>query len=91
MDKAYAISAAIDLGCWNLKNSERVTVVGEATAGAMLSASSYPLSSGFIAVIPNADYYTPNGSRLDRVGVLPNIEVKPEDALKYVLENLIQK
>jgi len=73
---------------WNLKNSGRVTMVGEHTAGAMLSASSYPLRSGFTAVIPNADYYTPDGNRLDRVGVQPNIKVKGEDALEYVLEGL---
>ena len=74
---------------WNLKNSGHVTMVGEATAGAMLSASSYPLRSGFTAVIPNADYYTPDGSRLDKVGVQPNIQVKSEDALDYVLRELI--
>jgi len=73
---------------WNLKNSGRVTVVGEPTAGAMLSASSYPIRSGFTAVIPNADYYTPDGSRLDKVGVRPNIDVKGEDALGYVIELL---
>jgi hypothetical protein len=76
---------------WNLKNSGHAILVGEPTAGAMLSASSYPLRSGFTAVIPNADYYTPDGSRLDRVGVSPNFEVKREDALKYVMENLIKE
>ncbi len=76
---------------WNLKNSGRATVVGEPTAGAMLSASNYPLRSGFTAIIPNADYYTPDGSRLDKVGVQPNIVVKAENALQYVLENLIRE
>lgn len=76
---------------WNFKHSGRVTVVGEPTAGAMLSASSYPLRSGFTAVIPNADYYTPDGSRLDQVGVKPNIQVKSEEALQYVLEQLIEQ
>jgi hypothetical protein len=74
---------------WNLKNSGQVTMVGEPTAGAMLSASSYPLRSGFTAVIPNADYYTPDGNRLDKVGVQPSIKVKGEDALGYVMEKLI--
>jgi hypothetical protein len=74
---------------WNLKNSGHVTLVGEPTAGAMLSASSYQLRSGFTAVIPNGDYYTPDGTRLDLVGVQPHIQVKSEAALTYVLENLI--
>lgn len=75
---------------WNFKHSGRATVVGEPTAGAMLSASNYPLRSGFTAIIPNADFYTPTGERLDKVGVQPNILVKSADALQYVLDNLIK-
>lgn len=71
---------------WNLKNSGRVTLVGEPTAGQMLSASSYPIRSGFQVVLPNGDYYTPDGSRLDLVGVQPDIAVKSAEALDYVLE-----
>jgi len=71
---------------WNLKNSGRVTVVGEPTAGQMLSASSYPIRSGFQVVLPNGDYYTPDGKRLDQVGVQPDIAVKGAEALEYVLE-----
>jgi carboxyl-terminal processing protease len=70
---------------WNLKHSGRVTVVGEPTAGAMLSAEGYPLRSNFTAVIPNGDYYTPTGERLDRVGVPPHIEVASAAALEHVL------
>ncbi len=76
---------------WNLKQTGRATVVGEHTAGAMLSASTYSLGNGFNAVIPNADYYTPSGERLDRVGVAPNIAVSSADALDYVLKNLIEE
>lgn len=76
---------------WNLQHSGRATVVGEATAGQMLSAASYPVHNGFMAVIPNADYYTPTGKRLDFVGVQPNIQVKSEQALEYVLGMLGEK
>lgn len=75
---------------WNMKHSGHAILVGEHTAGAMLSASSYPLRNGFTAVIPNADYYTPDGTRLDRVGVTPDVEVKSADALQYVLDHLIK-
>jgi C-terminal processing protease CtpA/Prc len=57
----------------------------------MLSADSYPVRSGFVAVIPNADYYTPTGDRLDLVGVQPNVEVKSAQALQYVLDQLAKK
>lgn len=76
---------------WNLKHTGRATLVGEHTAGAMLSASTYPLGNGFNGVIPNADYYTPTGERLDKVGVAPNIEVNAADALDYVLQHLIKE
>ncbi|MBX2929847.1 MAG: S41 family peptidase [Saprospiraceae bacterium] len=76
---------------WNLQHTGRATVVGEATAGQMLSAESYPVHNGFMAVIPNADYYTPTGERLDFVGVQPNIPVKSEQALAYVLGMLAEK
>lgn len=76
---------------WNLKHTGRATIVGEPTAGQMLSADSYPVRSGFVAVIPNADYYTPTGDRLDLVGVQPNVEVKSAQALQYVLDQLAKK
>lgn len=76
---------------WSLKHYGRATLVGEPTAGQMLSAASYPLRSGFVAVIPNADYYAPDGSRLDFVGVKPHIEVKSEEALDVVLRSIGEK
>lgn len=76
---------------WNLKYTGRATIVGEPTAGQMLSADSYPVRSGFVAVIPNADYYTPTGDRLDQIGVQPHVEVKSAQALQYVLDQLAKK
>lgn len=73
---------------WNFKASGHVTVVGEPTAGAMLSASTYPVGSGFNVVIPNADYYTPTGERLDRVGVQPHVLTSSAEALDYVLKQI---
>lgn len=75
---------------WCLKHAGHATLVGEPTAGAMLTASSYPVRNGFTAVLPNGDYYTPTGERLDLVGVKPHHSVKSEDALRYVLEELIR-
>lgn len=73
---------------WNFKASGHITVVGEPTAGAMLSASTYPVGNGFNVVIPNADYYTPTGERLDRVGVQPHVQVSSAEALDYVLKQI---
>ncbi|GHU82046.1 hypothetical protein FACS189415_1740 [Bacteroidia bacterium] len=71
-----------------LKHLKRATLVGEKTAGAMLSGEMFEVEKGFSMMIPTADYYTFDGNRLDKAGVKPNIEVKT-DALEYVLKNLI--
>lgn len=69
-----------------LKNSKRATIVGEKTAGAMLSACAFPMSGKYNIVLPVADFYTYDGVRLDRVGVQPDVAVAPEAALDKALE-----
>lgn len=74
---------------YGLKQQKRATVVGTTTAGAMLNGEMFPLANGFNMVIPTADYYTSDGFRIDQNGVAPNIEVKEDAALEYVMEQLI--
>ncbi len=69
-----------------LKEHKLATIVGENTAGAMLSAAMFDLSGKYKLFLPIADFYTFNGVRLDQVGVAPDIETASEDALKKVLE-----
>lgn len=69
-----------------LKNQMGATVVGEATAGAMLSAVWFDVEKDLSIFIPINDYVTAEGKRLDRVGVKPNIEVDPENALEETLK-----
>lgn len=64
-----------------LKESKRATIIGEKTAGAMLSATYFDISGKHKLVLPIADFYTYDGVRLDGVGVLPNIETTSENAL----------
>ncbi|MFA7687545.1 MAG: S41 family peptidase [Moheibacter sp.] len=73
-----------------LKNTRRATIVGERTAGAMLSAAPFEISGKYKLFLPLADFYTYDGVRLDQVGVLPDIEIPSEQALGKVLD-LIQK
>jgi len=73
-----------------LKNTKRATIVGANTAGAMLSASYFEISGKYKLVLPLADFYTYDGVRLDQVGVAPDIETEPENALDKVLK-LIKK
>ena len=64
-----------------LKGRKNVTVIGETTAGAMLSADYFDLYGKYKLVLPVADFYTMNGSRLDGLGVSPDILTKSDSAL----------
>lgn len=68
-----------------LKRSGRATIVGENTAGAMLSATLFQVTGKYHLFLPIADYYNADLQRLDQVGVKPDITVKAEDALDHVL------
>jgi C-terminal processing protease CtpA/Prc len=74
---------------YSLKNHNRATIIGESTAGAMLSGESFDLQNDYSLFVPTADYYTSDGYRIDQKGVKPNIEIKADQALEYVLNNLI--
>ncbi len=56
----------------------------------MLNGEFFDLDKGFKMVIPTADYYTSDGFKIDQNGVKPDIETKQEEALDYVMKNLIK-
>ncbi|MGC4130610.1 MAG: S41 family peptidase [Bergeyella sp.] len=68
-----------------LKNTKRATIIGENTAGAMLSAAPFEISGKYKLLLPLADFYTYDGVRLDQVGVSPNIRTESENALNKAL------
>lgn len=65
-----------------------VTVIGEPTAGAMLSADRIPIDDAFILFVPVADYMTADGVRLDQRGVMPDIAVVADAALDAAINFL---
>ena len=73
-----------------LMQQRGAVVIGQHTAGAMLSAERIPVDDTFVLFVPVADYLAPDGKRLDRVGVMPDIEVPAERALSTGLEYLKQ-
>ncbi len=83
---ASANEPLIDL----FKREKVATLVGSTSAGAMLSAQYFKVTKDYKMFLPIADYQTATGTRIDKVGVTPDIEVDPTTALKYVLENLIK-
>ncbi len=76
---------------FGIKHNKLGVIVGEKTAGAMLSGYELPISKNLKLFMPLADYVTVTNQRLDKVGVEPDITIKSEQALDYVLKNLIQE
>ena len=73
---------------YGLKQQKRATIIGEKTAGGMLSAEDFPLEKGFVMFIPTADYYTSDGFRIEQKGVKPDIKIKREKILDYAMRKL---
>lgn len=71
-----------------LKTAGRVTVVGEPTAGAMLSGFNVDVGQGWGLFLPVYDYVNPEGVRLDLRGVAPHILVQAEEAESTALRHL---
>lgn len=71
-----------------LKQQNVAKVVGEHTAGAMLSGMDFKLTKKLTLFMPVQDYITADGHRLDKVGVQPTVEVASEKALETALELL---
>lgn len=71
-----------------LKYYDYAVIIGERTAGAMLSSNEFNLENGITLRIPLNDYITYSGKRIDKNGIEPNIEIKSEKSLKYILNKI---
>ena len=72
-----------------MKEKQKATIIGEKTAGAMLSGASFDVMGKYKLIVPIADFYTYDGIRIDQNGVSPNVEVVSEDALDKALELIV--
>lgn len=63
-----------------LQFHHRATVIGQKTAGAVLTAQTFNLPDGGEIMVPKNDYIGLNGERLEGAGVVPDIEL-PEATL----------
>ena len=73
---------------YGLKLHNYATIIGEHTAGAMLSSNEFNLENGITLRIPLNDYITYSGERIDKSGIEPNIKVEPKKALEYTLNKI---
>jgi hypothetical protein len=73
---------------YGLQQNKYATIVGEKTAGAMMSSEKFDVGEEFVIIIPTADFFTSDGFHIDGTGVKPDVETKSSNALDYVLNKI---
>lgn len=79
-------ASAAELAVDALQASGRATVVGETTAGQMLSQRMFDLPQGLQLSLPIADYVARHTGRIEGKGVRPQVPVPAEQALQTALD-----
>ncbi|MDJ0699329.1 MAG: S41 family peptidase [Woeseiaceae bacterium] len=81
-----ATASAAEMAADALQGAGRARVVGETTAGEMLSQKLFDVPGGFLLSLPIADYYSARSGRIEGRGVTPDIETAAEDAMAIALD-----
>ena len=81
-------ASAAELATDALRVAGRATIVGERTAGEMLSQTIFDIPGGFHLSLPIADYYSVANGRIEGIGIEPDIAVEAAHALDTALEIL---
>lgn len=71
-----------------LKNERIATIVGQKTAGLLTLPERLSINGEYELTLPVADFYSGDGENLNNIGIEPDISVKGEDALQYLLRIL---
>ncbi|MEM5544934.1 S41 family peptidase [Sulfitobacter sp. AS92] len=79
-------ASASEIATEALQSSGRAVIIGERTAGEMLSQKVYDIPGGFHFFLPVADYFSVTGDRIEGFGIVPDIAVDAEDALNIALQ-----
>lgn len=74
-------ASAAEMAADALHNLPNVTVIGETTAGEMLSQKMFDLADTLQLMLPVADYYSSRVGRIEGVGVVPDIETQAGQAM----------
>lgn len=73
-------ASAAEMAADALKASGRATLIGEQTAGEMLSQTVFDLPEGLQLWLPIADYYSVAHGRIEGIGVTPDIRAEADQA-----------
>ena len=74
-------ASATELAADAFRSSGITTIIGQPTAGEMLSQSMFDVADGFIVSLPVADYYSVANGRIEGVGVPVDIATGSDEAL----------
>jgi carboxyl-terminal processing protease len=77
-------ASATELAADAFRASGVATLVGERTAGEMLSQSIFDVADGFQVSLPVADYYSMTHGRIEGNGVPVDVRVAPTNAMEYI-------
>ncbi len=81
-------ASASELTAEALRSARHATLVGEHTAGQMLSQTPYDLPEGLQIFLPIADYYAHGAGKIEGVGLEPDVKVPAEQALSTALSRI---
>lgn len=78
-------ASAAEMAADALKASGRARLIGETTAGQMLSQKMFDIPGGFQLSLPIADYYSTANGRIEGQGVTPDVPTSPGLAMDIAL------
>jgi carboxyl-terminal processing protease len=78
-------ASATEMVADTLRDLDNVTLIGERSAGKMLSQSFFDVSDGFMLVLPIANYISLKHGQIEGIGVPVDIEVKSSEALETAI------
>ncbi len=79
-------ASAAELAADVLRATGRTTLIGEKTAGKMLSQKMFDIPNGLLLALPIADYYSIRIGHIEGNGVNPDIVVEANRALEHALD-----
>ncbi len=79
-------ASAAELAIQALQASGRATIIGEPTAGKMLSQKPFDVAAGLQLFVPVADYFSIEGNRIEGHPIQPDKALSAEQALTFALQ-----
>lgn len=80
--------SAAEIAVSAIKGLPNATIIGERTAGEVLSQKVFDVAPGYHLFLPVADYYSAKGIRIEGKGISPDIEASAEEAMAIAQQQI---